>query len=230
MDAKDKDHTTPLHLGCRKGNVDAIKLLLDHRALVETRDNMERDALIYASWAGCPWDKDIDNSSIISLLIETCGAKPPTTCHDLITPLMYAATCDNVESIRCLLQYDEAGINKLNSKGKSALYLAVEHHLVYDTNKEGIELLCGHGADVNVTVENILSLSTPLVYAAQRHDTEVMKILLLHGSGLHPELNDCIEVECAANLEQIYPNRLLLVAGVFVNKPWKHYFFEYHDV
>ena len=139
---------------------------------------------------------------------------------------MYAAACDNVEGIRCLLKYD-TNVNAVNKDGESALYLVVQKHCVVDENREGIELLLKHGADINVEVENFLGLATPLILATQGRDTtEVMKILLLYGAGLHPRLNRLIGGESIRYPSDVYSDRLLVVAGVFVRQALETLFYR----
>ena len=230
VDAKDHNENTPLHVTCQKANrIEIAKFLLEHEAYVEAKDSLGMNALMHAAFVGSFWGGRKDPSLWLTLLIEQYGANVLSVSNDLFTPLMYAAACDSVEGIRCLVKYD-TNVNAVNKDGESALYLVVQKHSVVDKNRESIELLLKHGTDVNVEVEIFLGLTTPLVAATQGRDTEVMKILLLHGSGLHPSLNRLIGGESIRYPSDVYSDRLLVVAGVFVNRPWRHYFTEYHDV
>ena len=223
VDAKDKDEATPLHLSCKKGTVDAVKFLLNQKASIQNRDRSGKDALLYAVL-----DIDQDTSEVLRLLIEEYGANVSSVCNDGMTPLMYAAQMLNETAVQCLLRYG-ANVNVLNDKGESALYMAVRRSNS-DEEREIIHLLCKSGADLNILVQVRFGVETPLVAATQSRNTETMKVLLQYGSGLHPELKQLIGGECVRFSSDVYVDILLVVAGVFVNKPWRHYFSEYIDV
>ena len=70
-EARDEQKCTPLHLACRKGSLECIKLLLEQDSDIMALDNRQWTALHYASYNGHPkavntllkWEADFDKLS-----------------------------------------------------------------------------------------------------------------------------------------------------------------------
>lgn len=83
----------------------------------------------------------------------------------------------SINSLKLLLQYP-VNVNAKNTIGYSALFLAV-----YLKEKEKVELLLKHKADPNIKDFGKL---TPVLFAAQNFDDDIVNLLLKYESDLPP--------------------------------------------
>jgi ankyrin repeat protein len=93
------------------------------------------------------------------------------------TPLLVAASRDNVPLAHLLLKHGADLVVQHLSKGYNAIHAA--------RSAEMVELLLDHGADLNQT-DNELSFSfRPLHYYAMRGNVEAIRVALQNGAELH---------------------------------------------
>jgi ankyrin repeat protein len=151
-----------------------------------------------------------DPSMVVKLL--AAGADPNMALMSGETPLMAAAGRGNVETVKALLKGGANPNAKEDNAGQSALMWAISNQQV-----STIEALVKGGADVNLGSK---SGFTPLMFAAQKGDAQISRILIKAGakvneaqprSGLtalmvasamvHPEaVNALLEAEADTNL------------------------------
>jgi len=142
----------PLHYAAWKGNVEIVKLLLDHGAdLHETI--VEQSVIHFAARSG--------NVEVVSFLLDK-GADVNARGFMEVTPLMYAAAGNDLKMARFLLERG-ADIQQKDIQGFTALYNAVENG-----SPEIIDFLISRGANVNETSKTSYGYETPLYHAMLR--------------------------------------------------------------
>jgi ankyrin repeat protein len=116
------DRFTALMMASQYGHTDTVKLLLEQKDItVYIDDNSQKkDALTYACEKGY--------AEIAAMLLDH-GAGPR---HDDVndwTPLMYAAKCGSVETVKVLLtKIDPKNLDDKNKKGETALDIATANN------------------------------------------------------------------------------------------------------
>ncbi|KAF0698896.1 hypothetical protein As57867_010456, partial [Aphanomyces stellatus] len=109
----------PIHVVASNGNLDILKLLLDHGAAVElvagNGGNQDTPVIMAASNG---------HTNIVKLLIER-GANLSATNKSKINPLHAAVIENRVDVVRVLLEAG-ADVNSLNAVGKTSLMVATE--------------------------------------------------------------------------------------------------------
>lgn len=170
-----KGGATALMDAAENGHVDVLKILLDEMgADVKARDNMGRNALIYAF-------RNSENRNvedIIHLLLHH-GADVNVRGEKGKTPLILAVERKHLGLVQMLLEQEHIEINDTDSEGKTALLLAVELRL-----KEIVQLLCNKGASTDC--------GDLVMIARRNYDTSLVKVLLSHGAreDCHPPVED----------------------------------------
>ncbi len=174
---------TALMIASRTGKVDAVKALLDSGAKIDAKE----------TWGGTTalmWAAAERHSPVVQLLIErgadvnaksnfvpsasgrgfegttpskTSPGKPEEFASGSLTPLMFSARENDVESARLLIAA-KADINAAGGDGKTALSLAI-----FDGSYDVATLLVDNHADVNrADAQNF----TPLFWAVDRRNME----------------------------------------------------------
>jgi ankyrin repeat protein len=208
---------TPLGAATRGGDLDTIRLLLDHGADVGARTKSGFTALDgAASWP--------DNAAIVSLLLDR-GADPKTKVEtfglaaDVFTPVMAAAMRGDVEALKSLLDRG-ADVNVQGGDfGRTALLMATT------TGRDDVvKLLLEKGA--NPSAKDQLG-NTVLRWAKKQGDSSIVK-LLEKVSGEEPptpeegeELPRLHQKVTAASVQQAVAKSLPLLqksAGTFAAK------------
>ncbi len=142
----------PLHYAAWKGNVEIVKLLLDHGAdLHETI--VEQSVIHFAARS--------ENVEVVSILLDK-GADVNAKGFMEVTPLMYAAARNDLKMARFLLERS-ADIQQKDIQGFTALYHAVENG-----SPEIIDFLISRGANVNEASKTSYGYETPLYHAMLR--------------------------------------------------------------
>jgi ankyrin repeat protein len=174
---------TALMIASRSGKVDAVKVVLDAGAKINAKE----------TWGGTTalmWAVSERHPTVVKLLIErdadvnaksdfvpsasgrgfegttptaTSPGKPEEFASGSLTPLMFAAREDDLESARLLVAAG-ADVNAWGGDGKSALSLAV-----FDGSYDVASFLVDNHADVNQADAQSF---TPLFWAVDRRNME----------------------------------------------------------
>jgi uncharacterized protein len=175
---------TPLMMAARTGKVDAAKLLLDHGAQVNSKES-------WGGTTALMWAASERHPEVVKLLVERgadVNAKssfvpsasgrgfegtapvvaksnqtPEEFASGWMTPLMFAAREDDLESARVLIQAG-ADVNAVGGDGKDALGLAL-----FNGSYDVASLLIDSHANVNHADAQRF---TPLFWAVDRRNME----------------------------------------------------------
>jgi ankyrin repeat protein len=163
INRQDKHGNTLLHLAVNKNNVDAVKLLLWHRAQTTIANNKGNTPLHCAAYQG--------NSAIVKLLLAH-GAQPNSVNTNDSMPL-HKAVYANKQIVELLLK-NGAQATPINRNGTSPLHRAADKN-----DKAIIELLIAYGAQIN---DKNKSGWTPLHRAAHASHSAIVELLLSYGA------------------------------------------------
>lgn len=122
------------------------------------------------------------NKSLMSQLIQA-GADVNHANHLLQTPLMIAASLNNLDAVQLLIE-QKADLNARDFNGMSAISFAVSNNY-----PEIVKALLKAGADAN-SVDS--QGQTPLIYAAESGNLEITKLLV--SSDADVNLKDAYDV------------------------------------
>ena len=148
---------TPLLVTARRGNVEVARVLLEHGADREARDQFNWNPLEHAAREG--------HVELVQVLLEY-GADANARDTEMLTPL-YQATNEGV--VRALLKHG-ADVNARSEQNKTPLHEA--------KIEEVAQVLLEHGADANaLDTRN----RTPLHLASEIGRVGVVRVLLEHG-------------------------------------------------
>ena len=195
FNAKNKDQKTPLHIATEKGNIEAMKVILEKKAPVNAQEcYLDRTPLHIAVKRG--------DHRAIQLLLEK-GANVNAKEFFGTTPLHIAAKRDNLQAIQLLLD-NGANVNDKNSYNQTPLEIAFEwgnHQAIQlllkndDQNIhnalntaflsrdcDSLKLLLEKKANVNITD---IRIETPLHIAVRRDDRTVIQWLLEKGANVN---------------------------------------------
>jgi ankyrin repeat protein len=183
----------------RKGNVNAVKKLLNNGASVNQADKYGGTPLIIASGLGradivklllakgANVNKANNNGNtplyiasreghpeVVKVLLAAPGIDVNKAGKDGATPLIIASWKDHAEVVKLLLSKG-ANINKANNEGDTPLIAAS-----YRGRIEIVKFLLAKGADVNKSGGK--AGDTPLIIASWKGHTEIVKLLLANGA------------------------------------------------
>ncbi len=175
---------TPLMMAARTGTVDAVRVLLEHGANINTKET-------WGGTTALMWAVSERHPEVTRLLVErgadvnaksnfvpaasgrgfegtaAVAPKPGQTIEEFasgwMTPLMFAAREDDLESARILIQ-GGADVNAVGGDGKDALALAL-----FNGSYDIASLLIDSHADVNHADAQGF---TPLFWAVDRRNME----------------------------------------------------------
>lgn len=168
VDARGYNLETPLYTAAQLGNVDIIKMLIDHGANIEARLMQNgRTPLYEATSEG--------HMKAVELLLQE-GANIECKCEDGLTPLLEASRRGHEAVVQLLLQQG-ANTEVRTEEGHTSLSQAVkEGHIAV------VRTLLKHGADV----ETPNSKNMTLLYQAASCEgrAEIIRILLQYGANL----------------------------------------------
>ena len=191
--AQDNDNATPLHLASYHGRDEIAKLLLDHGANAQVKDNKGRSPLHEVSpgihlykwyYLGggqyLPGNRvyPAQNAFNVALLLLDRNADVNALDNDYTTPLHLASSHGILEVARLLLERG-ATANVKNVHGQTPLHLVSQCADLCHENSEVARLFLEIGMDVNVR-DNCLG--TPLHFACSHGNLETAQVLLDHGA------------------------------------------------
>lgn len=163
-------HQSLLHFACqsKKSSPDVVEWLLKiDSALVNARDVDQMSAMHYAS--------DCGNAKVVQTLLS-CGGDPNLVEQSMgFTPLLFACTCDRVETVRTLLLHG-VDVHCFDNVGLQAI-----HHACMNGHVDVVDMLLQHGIPVNSLDRYGL---TPLHFACAKGHIHVVKLLLRNGADL----------------------------------------------
>ena len=166
VNATNKKNVTFLMLASEKGNVDAMNVLLSAGADRTIKDAIGDTWIHYAIRGNC--SKDVLQSIIAK------GADVNATSKRNSTPLMLASWYGKVDAIKVLLS---AGADRTikDAIGDTWIHYAIRGNC----NKEVLQSIIDHGADVNATNEEG---DTPLMLARKNENEDAINVLLSTGA------------------------------------------------
>jgi len=124
LDPRDKMNQTPLHYAASKGNIEAVKVLVSKRAVINKQDSEGDTPLHYAA----TMDGSRETEEKLYRYRTTCellikgGANPDTGNNMGWTPLHRAANNGRLEIIDLLLE-NGATLSKPDKEGNTALHV-----------------------------------------------------------------------------------------------------------
>ncbi len=151
---------TPLHVAARRGDVEVARVLLEHGADREARDNVDYSPLERASLEG--------HVELVQILLEY-GADADARDTEGCTPLYLASSWGKPAVVRALLKHG-ADVNARDKDNWTPLHEA--------GTEEVARALLEHGADANALGS---WNRTPLHFASERGRVGVVRVLLEHG-------------------------------------------------
>lgn len=158
------DGNSALTVATREGNVEVVKLLLNHGARVYARNRYDETAIMLAAWHG--------HDDIIDMLLAWGAELGPN--RKGWTPLIYAAHAGRCDTLYHLLDLSTAEVDIKTSAGMTALmYAAREGH------PECVKSLLRAGADMDVRTP---SGKTAAKLAASTGNTDIAELLLISGA------------------------------------------------
>lgn len=150
--------------------VEIVRGLIEAGADINIRDNRSDNPFLYASAEG-----------LFEIVKLTIDAKADTKLTNRFggTALIPAAERGHVEIVRELLTRTDVDVNHINNLGWTALLEAIILSDGGERHQQIVQLLVGHGADVNLADGNGV---TPLAHARQRGFEKIVEILLKAGA------------------------------------------------
>lgn len=131
---RDYDRRTPLHIAASEGYTETCRFLVEKGAKINRSDR----------WGGSPLDDAHRHrhSEVIQFLRQHGGTfGSPSLANNFIT----AASEGDVDEVKALLEFGNIDLNQGDYDRRTALHLAAG-----EGRAEVVQLLCEHGADVNV--------------------------------------------------------------------------------
>ncbi|XP_048213452.1 2-5A-dependent ribonuclease isoform X2 [Perognathus longimembris pacificus] len=204
-----KGGATALMDAAENGHVEVVRILLEEMgAEVNARDNMGRNALIYALV------NSDDNVEEVTSLLLSHGADVKVRGEKGKTPLILAVEKKCLGLVQMLLKQENLEIDDTDFEGKTALWIAVELKM-----REIVHCLCNHKAS--------LSCGNLIGIARRNYDHSLVKLLLQYGAEehVHPPAEDWVAQsshwgKSLKNLHSIY-RRLIGKLKIFLVEEYK---------
>ncbi|KAN0141504.1 Ankyrin repeat-containing domain protein [Lactarius tabidus] len=187
VNTRNKDHLTPLYVASYVGNIEIVRLLLDHGADPESNaeGHIGEKPLHQVSYG--KYRSPEDGVRVAQLLLER-GADVNTRRKDDQTPLHVASYFGNVEIVLLLLDHGadpEAAWGDQEAKPLHRVSLGEYRSL--EGGLRVAQLLLDHGTDVNTRRKDN---QTPLHLASYFGNFEIVRLLLDRGADLEAEWGD----------------------------------------
>jgi ankyrin repeat protein len=163
-----EDQDTVLTFAARSGNLEIVKLILDHSKDLgpDQQSKANRTTPLFIASQG-------GHLEIAELLIAH-GADPKIASTDGVTPLLVASQNGHLEIVKLLIAHG-ADPKIASTEGATPLYIASQNG-----HADIVKLLIDHGADPNTP--RTISGATPLLTAAQQGHANIVKLLIDHGA------------------------------------------------
>ena len=173
--------TTPLHLAISSGNIEMVKLFLNH-------DDINIDSKNGGGWTFlhqvADKKRNLKEWTEIAELLLKYGADINATTEDEFksTPLHLAVFRENYEMAKLFLNHDNININAEDNKGWTPLHLIADKkgsHEYLKKSTEIAELLLKYGANVDAVTKDEFE-TTPLHIAISSGNFGMIKLFLNH--------------------------------------------------
>lgn len=170
--------TLPLCEHARRGNLDKVKLLLDHEADIKLPDASGRTAISYAA--------EITNPAMARLLMAVPGIDLNLKDGELRAPVWHALCAwiksgrifvPDTDTLFALLEDERVRVEDVDGEGRGLLHLAAAAGAT-----DLVEFLCGRG-DIDVNRRDGRG-QTAVAYALGVKDVGVLGVLLKYGAGI----------------------------------------------
>lgn len=204
------------------GNLEIVKLLVEHGA--KTRDfDIPQSSVALGMGVKTPLMVAAESGKldIARYLIEQ--GSDVNARDSYYTPLIYAILSGNKDVVKYLVETAKADVNALSKENLSPITYAARSDKFNDADcKEVIESLVVNGADVNI--KDGVSFYTPLIYAAERGNMEVVKYLVENGAIVkQSDLIDLTALMVASQNGHLNVVRYLLDHNADVNEQNKNH-------
>jgi ankyrin repeat protein len=177
FNTRDDDGRTPLYHAATVDDIDGYRIaemLIEHGADVNGRTNQGWTPLMVA--AGVPPSyPPLRQKGVLYLFLMDKGADPEASGDDGLTPLVAAVQYGNYAMVECLRERGVAFTTPAPFSYLEPVIAAVAG----DTDRVQAALATTEGRDVDV---RCLCERTALIWASERGDTDVMRVLLNHGA------------------------------------------------
>lgn len=192
VDVKYGYHGSPLHAASYKGHLDVVRVLINHRAKVNTT-NENKETPLHAAFYG-------EHLEVMRLLLQNGADVEVKDCFD--NTLLHRASFEGRLEVVNLLLYYNADPNAKNKNGWRPL-----HRAALRGQFEVAQRLLSKEAEVDART---LDDNTPLHIASIAGTVEVAELLLSHGADVHaPGEHDWTPVHTAKTNGHLDIERLL---------------------
>ena len=177
LDVRGDEGATPLHSPAWHGDLEMVRVLLDYKVDVNTRDDVGWAPLHEASNGAhrARIHNVVQSWPDTTQLLLECGAEVNMQGLNGSAPLHKAMANGSVEVVRILLKHG-ANVSAKDNKGRTPLHEAAENG-----RDEAVRMLIEH--DANIGVKDNKG-RTPLHRAAQYGRDDVVRTLLEHGANV----------------------------------------------
>lgn len=205
---------SPVHIACKRGDVDALQTLIRWGSGVNKCDKQLRTPLHLACWYG--------NNDCLTTLIRY-GAQRTPVDRDINTPAIYALSSNNFQMIEDLpLTYREF---IWSARNNCTYGIVVCLPLVPKRSKDTAALYCARNGN-NVALRECLDYgarrSKPLMEAAKHNTTQCFETCLTRGACPNKG-NNWRPLHWVAYHNNNYAIKTLIESGAYVNARTKIY-------
>ena len=168
VNAANNKNVTALMLASKKGNVDAMNVLINAGANMAIKDADGDTWIHYAIYGDC--EKEVLQS------ITDLGADVNATNNENVTALMLASKKGNVDAMNVLIN---AGANMAIKDADGDTWI---HYAIYgDCEKEVLQSITDLGVDVNAANNKNV---TALMLASKKGNVDAMNVLINEGANI----------------------------------------------